>query len=207
MALMIGDITPNFVAQTSAGEIHFHEWIANRWVVLIFHSQELEREINDITKLKNEFEKREIKLLGVSANRVFLNLFTFDYPIAFDDDLSITKAYGALPSATDPLGNPTYRLCSLFIVGPDRKIRLSLVYPTNSNFQEVLRLVDSLQLAVKTPANWKVGEDVIISGQISKDEPWNLAAHVRILGGVDVSTPRYDLPSELLQVLGDQKNS
>jgi thioredoxin-dependent peroxiredoxin len=167
MTLAIGDTAPDFEAETTEGKIRFHDWLGNSWGVLFSHPKDFTpvctTELGTMARLKPEFDKRNVKILGLSV------------------DLKISKAYGMLPASTagtsegrTPTDNQTVR--NVFIIGPDKKIKLILVYPmtTGRNFDEVLRVIDSLQMTAKhrvaTPANWKQGEDVIIAGSVSDEE-------------------------------------
>ena len=195
MQLRIGDDAPDFTADTTQGKLHFHEWIGNGWAILFSHPKDFTpvctTELGYMAKLKPEFDKRNTKVVGLSIDPVSDHLrwekdieetqgTAVNYPMIGDADLTVAKLYdmihpnasGAAPrTATD---NATIR--SVFIVGPDKKIKLILTYPmtTGRNFDEVLRVLDSLQLTAKhkvaTPVNWKSGEDVIIAGSVNNDE-------------------------------------
>jgi len=195
MQLRIGDDAPDFTADTTQGKLHFHEWIGNGWAILFSHPKDFTpvctTELGYMAKLKPEFDKRNTKVVGLSIDPVSDHLrwekdieetqgTAVNYPMIGDPDLTVAKLYdmihpnasGAAPrTATD---NATIR--SVFIVGPDRKIKLILTYPmtTGRNFDEVLRVLDSLQLTAKhkvaTPVNWKSGEDVIIAGSVSNED-------------------------------------
>ena len=196
MALTIGSDAPNFTAQTTEGEIDFHEWGGDSWVVLFSHPKDFTpvctTELGYMAKIKPEFDKRNVKIIGLSidstsdhegwAKDIEETQGTApNYPIIGDDDFSVAKMYEMLPADVDgdakartPADNQTVR--NVFVIGPDKKVKLILVYPmtTGRNFDEVLRVVDSLQLTAKhkvsTPVNWKQGEDVIIAGSVSNDE-------------------------------------
>jgi alkyl hydroperoxide reductase subunit AhpC len=195
MALSIGDTAPDFEAQTTQGPIRFHDWIGDSWAVLFSHPKDFTpvctTELGYMARIKPEFDKRNVKIIGLSVDPVDNHAkwaidiketqgFEPNYPMIGDPDLKISKAYGMLPAAASPDGprtaadNQTVR--NVFVVGPDKKIKLILVYPmtTGRNFDEVLRVIDSLQLTAKhkvaTPAQWKQGEDVIIAGSVSDDE-------------------------------------
>jgi len=196
MTLSIGDTAPDFEADTTEGHIRFHDWIGNSWVVLFSHPKDFTpvctTELGTMARLKPEFDKRNVKIVGLSVDPVANHSkwaidikdtmgFAPNYPMIGDTDLKIAKARGMLPAAASgdagqrtAADNQTVR--NVFIVGPDKKIKLILVYPmtTGRNFDEVLRVVDSLQLTAKhkvaTPANWKQGEDVIIAGSVSDDD-------------------------------------
>jgi alkyl hydroperoxide reductase subunit AhpC len=196
MSLRIGDIAPDFEADTTEGRIRFHDWIGNSWVVLFSHPKDFTpvctTELGYMAKIKPEFDKRNVKIIGLSVDKVDDHArwsrdiqetqgVAPNYPMIGDPDLSVSKLYGMLPasasgdpSARTPADNQTVR--NVFVVGPDKKIKLILVYPmtTGRNFDEVLRVIDSLQLTAKhrvaTPVNWKQGEDVIIAGSVSNEE-------------------------------------
>jgi thioredoxin-dependent peroxiredoxin len=196
MALAIGDTAPAFETETTEGKIRFYDWIGDKWVVLFSHPKDFTpvctTELGYMAKIKPEFDKRGVKIIGLSVDPVTDHAkwaadiketqgFAPNYPIIGDPDLKISKAYGMLPASTSgtsegrtPADNQTVR--NVFVIGPDKKIKLILVYPmtTGRNFDEVLRVIDSLQLTaqhkVATPAQWKQGEDVIIAGSVSDEE-------------------------------------
>ena len=196
MSIRIGDQAPNFKAQTTEGPIDFHQWIGDSWAVLFSHPKDFTpvctTELGYMAKLKPEFDKRGVKIIGLSVDPVDKHKqwsediketqgHAPNYPMIGDTDLSISKAYDMLPADLDgscegrtPADNQTVR--NVFVIGPDKKVKLQLAYPmsTGRNFDEILRVVDSLQLTAKhkvsTPVNWKHGEDVIISGSVSEDE-------------------------------------
>ena len=196
MALQIGDTAPDFDAQTTEGPIRFHEWLGGSWAVLFSHPKDFTpvctTELGTMARLKLEFDKRGAKIIGLSVDPVdHHRKWSVDiretqgiapnYPMIGDTTLAISKAYGMLPAATEgscegrtAADNQTVR--NVFVIGPDRKIKLVIVYPmsTGRNFDEVLRVIDSLQLTarhkVSTPANWKPGGEVIIAGSVSDDE-------------------------------------
>jgi len=196
MALRIGDVAPDFEAETTEGPIRFHEWIGDSWAVLFSHPKSFTpvctTELGYMAKLKPDFEKRNTKIIGLSVDPVNKQSswaadiaetqgYGPNYPMIADPDLTISKLYGMLPAEAQgssegrtAADNQTVR--NVFVVGPDKKIKLILVYPmsTGRNFDEVLRVIDSLQLTAKhkvsTPVNWKQGEDVIISGSVSDDD-------------------------------------
>src|SRR5215831_14514424 len=196
MALQLGDIAPDFEADTTEGHIKFHDWLGNSWGVLFSHPKDFTpvctTELGYMARIKPEFDKRGVKIIGLSVDPVDLHKKWADdiketqgaapnYPMIGDPDLSISKLYGMLPAATagtsqgrTPADNQTVR--NVFVIGPDKKLKLILVYPmtTGRNFDEVLRVIDSLQRSAKhkvsTPVNWKQGEDVIIAGSVSDDE-------------------------------------
>lgn len=196
MALTIGDTAPDFQADTTEGKISFHNWIGDGWAILFSHPKDFTpvctTELGAMARLKPEFDKRNVKILGISVDPVTSHSKWADdirdtqgmapnYPMIGDPDLSVAKLYGMLPAAAGTTSegrtaadNQTVR--TVFVIGPDKKIKLILLYPmtTGRNFDEILRIVDSLQLTAKhrvaTPANWKQGEDVIIAGSVSEDE-------------------------------------
>jgi alkyl hydroperoxide reductase subunit AhpC len=196
MALHIGDEAPDFTAETTEGTVRFHDWIGNGWAVLFSHPKDFTpvctTELGTLAHLKPEFDKRNTKVIGLSIDPVDDHVRWArdieetqgrapNYPIIGDADLKVAKLYDMIhPNASASSGprtaadNATIR--SVFIVGPDKKIKLNLTYPmtTGRNFDEVIRVLDSLQLTaqhkVATPANWKQGDDVIIQGSVSDDE-------------------------------------
>ena len=196
MALRIGDEAPNFTAQTTQGPIDFHQWIGNQWAILFSHPKDFTpvctTELGYMARIKPEFDKRGVKIIGISVDPVESQTkwandiqetqgFAPNYPMIGDTDLSISKAWGMLPAAASGdvskrTANDNATVRNVFVIGPDKKIKLILVYPmsTGRNFDEVLRVIDSLQLTAKhkvsTPVNWKVGEDVVISGSVSDEE-------------------------------------
>ena len=196
MGLQIGDTAPNFEAQTTEGTINFHEWIGDSWAVLFSHPKDFTpvctTELGYMAKIKPEFDRRNVKIIAVSVDPIDSHEeWAADiaetqgeapnYPIIGDSDFGVSKAYGMLPgdvsgdpSKRTPADNQTVR--NVFVVGPDKKVKLILVYPmtTGRNFDEVIRVIDSLQLTanhkVATPVNWKQGDDVFIAGSVSDDE-------------------------------------
>jgi alkyl hydroperoxide reductase subunit AhpC len=196
MALQLGDTAPDFEADTTEGRIRFHDWIGNSWAVLFSHPKAFTpvctTELGYMAKLKPEFDRRNTKIIGLSVDPVDNQTrwasdiaetqgAAPNYPMIGDTDLSISKLYGMLPgsasgdpSTRTPADNQTVR--NVFVIGPDKKIKLIIVYPmtTGRNFDEVLRVIDSLQLTAKhkvaTPVNWKQGEEVIIAGSVSDEE-------------------------------------
>jgi len=196
MTLQINDVAPDFETDTTQGRIRFHEWIGDSWCVLFSHPKDFTpvctTELGYMAKLKPEFDKRNTKIIGLSVDPVDSHAkwandiketqgFAPNYPLIGDTDLRISKLYGMLPASASgdaskrtPMDNLTVR--NVFVIGPDKKIKLIIVYPmtTGRNFDEVLRVIDSLQLTSKhkvaTPVNWKPGEDVIIAGSVSDDE-------------------------------------
>jgi alkyl hydroperoxide reductase subunit AhpC len=196
MALTIGSDAPNFKAQSTEGEIDFHEWLGDSWGVLFSHPKDFTpvctTELGYMAKIKPEFDKRNVKIIGLSVDSTgdhegWANDIEEtqgarpNYPIIGDDDFQVAKLYNMLPAdvegeakARTPMDNQTVR--NVFVIGPDKKIKLVLVYPmtTGRNFDEVLRVIDSLQLTAKhkvaTPVNWKNGENVIIAGSVNNDD-------------------------------------
>ena len=196
MSLTIGDTAPDFTAQTTEGEIRFHEWIGDSWAVLFSHPRDFTpvctTELGYMARIKPDFDSRNVKIIGLSvdpvgnheqwAQDIEKSTGTApNYPLIADYDHSVAKAYGMLPP--DVEGDPTQRtpaqnatLRNVFVIGPDKKIKLILVYPmtTGRNFDEILRVIDSLQLTaehqVATPAQWQPGEKVIISGTVSDEQ-------------------------------------
>ena len=196
MSLQLGDTAPDFEAETTAGRIRFHEWLGDSWGILFSHPKDFTpvctTELGAMAGLKSEFDRRDVKILGLSVDPVSdharwaqdiedVTGHAPNYPLVGDSDLAVAKLYGMLPAdaGSTSLGrtaatNQTVR--SVFVVDSAKKIRLILTYPmaTGRNFQEILRVIDSLQLTgrygVATHANWKPGEDVIIAGGISDDE-------------------------------------
>jgi alkyl hydroperoxide reductase subunit AhpC len=194
--LRINDEAPNFTAETSQGTINFHEWIGDGWAILFSHPKDFTpvctTELGYMAGLKPEFDKRNTKIIGLSVDPVTSHSkwvadieetqgYKVTYPMIGDPQLKVAKLYDMLPAEAGdtcdgrtPANNATVR--TVFVVGPDKKIKLMLSYPmsTGRNFDEVLRVVDSLQLtakhAVATPVNWKNGEDVIISGSVSDED-------------------------------------
>jgi thioredoxin-dependent peroxiredoxin len=196
MSIRIGDQAPNFKANTTEGPVDFHQWIGNSWAVLFSHPKDFTpvctTELGYMAKLKPEFDKRGVKVIGLSVDPVEKHQqwsndiketqgHAPNYPMIGDTDLSISKLYDMLPADLEgscegrtPADNQTVR--NVFVIGPDKKVKLSIAYPmtTGRNFDEVLRVIDSLQLTAKhkvaTPANWKQGDDVIIAGSVSDDD-------------------------------------
>jgi thioredoxin-dependent peroxiredoxin len=196
MTLQIGETAPDFTAETTEGPITFHDWVGDSWAVLFSHPRDFTpvctTELGYLAKIKPEFDRRNVKVLGLSVDPVENHEkwaadieetqgHAPNYPLIGDADFNVSKLYGMLPADTS--GDPTQRtpadnqtVRNVFVVGPDKKIKLLLAYPmtTGRNFDEVLRVIDSLQLTAKhkvaTPANWQEGEDVIIAGSVSNDE-------------------------------------
>jgi thioredoxin-dependent peroxiredoxin len=194
--LRIGAVAPDFEADTTEGRIKFHDWIGDSWAIIFSHPKDFTpvctTELGYMAKLKPEFDKRNVKVIGLSVDPVANHARWAEdiketqgtapnYPMIGDTDLSISKAYGMLPAEAGTtsegrtaMDNMTVR--TVYVIGPDKKIKLMISYPmtTGRNFDEVLRVIDSLQLTAKhrvaTPVNWKQGEDVIIAGSVSNDE-------------------------------------
>ena len=196
MALQIGDTAPDFEAETTQGRLRFHEWLGDSWGVLFSHPKDFTpvctTELGYMAKLAPDFGKRNVKIIGLSVDPVTDHArwskdieetmgYAPNYPMIGDSDLNVAKLYGMLPAGTSgtsqgrtPADNQTVR--NVFVIGPDKKIKLIIAYPmtTGRNFDEVLRVIDSLQLTarhqVATPVNWKPGEDVIIAGSVSDEQ-------------------------------------
>ncbi|PPD23034.1 MAG: peroxidase [Methylocystis sp.] len=196
MSFQIGDTAPDFEADTTQGHIKFHDWIGDSWCILFSHPKDFTpvctTELGYMAKLEPEFKRRNVKIIGLSVDPVDNHAkWAVDieetqgakptYPMIGDPDLRISKLYGMLPasaggdaSVRTPADNQTVR--NIFVIGPDKKIKLIMVYPmtTGRNFDEVLRIIDSLQLTsthkVATPVNWRPGDDVIIAGSVSDEE-------------------------------------
>ena len=196
MTLSLGDTAPDFEAQTTQGRIRLHDWIGDSWAVLFSHPKDFTpvctTELGYMARIKPEFDKRGVKIIGLSVDAVDdherwardieeTQGARPEYPIIGDADFNVSKLYGMLPASVSgdpskrtPADNQTVR--NVFIIGPDKKLKTILVYPmtTGRNFDEVLRIIDSLQLTAKhrvsTPVNWKQGEDVIIAGSVSDEE-------------------------------------
>ena len=194
--LTIGDTAPDFEADSTEGPIKFHEWIGDSWAVLFSHPRDFTpvctTELGYMARIKPDFDSRGVKILGLSVDPTENHAqwaadieetqgTAPNYPLIADSDFAVSKAYGMLPADTS--GDPTQRtpaqnatLRNVFVIGPDKKIKLVLIYPmtTGRNFDEVLRVIDSLQLTAKhkvaTPVNWKQGDDVIIVGSVSDDD-------------------------------------
>ncbi|MBL6854142.1 MAG: peroxiredoxin [Alphaproteobacteria bacterium] len=194
MSLRIGDTAPDFEADTTEGHIRFHNWIGDKWAVLFSHPKDFTpvctTELGYMARVKPEFDRRNVKIIGLSADPVASHAgwardieetqgSAVNYPMIGDSDLKIAKLYNMLPAEAVPgqrTASDNLTVRNVFVVGPDKKIKLILVYPmtTGRNFDEVLRVIDSLQLTAKhkvaTPANWKHGEDVIIAGSVNDEE-------------------------------------
>ena len=196
MGLQLGDIAPDFQADTSEGPISFHEWLGDSWGVLFSHPKDFTpvctTELGYMAQAKPAFDARNVKIIGLSVDATSNHEqwardieetqgTAPNYPIIGDSDFNVSKLYGMLPASVEgdtasrtPADNQTVR--NVFVIGPDKKVKLILIYPmtTGRNFDEVLRVIDSLQLTAKhkvaTPANWKPGDDVIIAGSVSDEQ-------------------------------------
>ena len=196
MSLRINDVAPDFTAETTQGPIHFHEWIGNNWAVLFSHPKDFTpvctTELGAVASLENQFAARGAKVIGLSVDPVEshkrwekdieeVSGHPVKYPVIGDPELKVAKLYDMLPGdagesceGRTPADNAPVR--TVFVIGPDKKIKLHLAYPmtTGRNFDEILRVIDSMQLTAKhrvaTPANWKQGDDVIITGAVSNEE-------------------------------------
>jgi thioredoxin-dependent peroxiredoxin len=196
MTLQINEVAPNFTAETTDGRVNFHDWIGERWAVLFSHPKDFTpvctTELGYMARIKPEFDKRDVKIIGLSVDPLDRHAtwaadiketqgYAPNYPMIADVDYNVSKLYGMLAAPVS--GDPTQRTAAdnqtvrnVFVIGPDKKIKLILVYPmtTGRNFDEVLRVIDSLQLTAKfkvaTPVNWKNGEDVIIAGSVSDEQ-------------------------------------
>src|SRR6202521_1641622 len=218
MSLRINDIAPNFTARTTQGTIDFHHWIGDAWAILFSHPKDFTpvctTELGYMARIQPEFDRRNVQIIGLSVDPVGKHEKWADdieetqgarptYPIIGDADFNVSKLYGMLPASTSgdpaqrtPADNQTVR--NVFVIGPDKKVKLILVYPmtTGRNFDEVLRVIDSLQLTAKhrvsTPVNWKQGDDVIIAGSVLDDEAKQLF-------------PGYKAPKPYLRVTAQPK--
>jgi alkyl hydroperoxide reductase subunit AhpC len=196
MTLQLGDTAPDFEAQTTEGPIRFHDWVGDSWAVLFSHPKDFTpvctTELGYMAKIKPDFDKRNVKIIGLSVDGIDRHAdwakdieetqgHAPNYPVIGDADFNVSKLYGMLPASVSgdaavrtPADNQTVR--NVFVIGPDKKVKLILVYPmtTGRNFDEVLRVIDSLQLTAKhkvsTPVNWKQGEKVIIAGSVTNDQ-------------------------------------
>jgi thioredoxin-dependent peroxiredoxin len=196
MTLQLGDTAPDFEAETTEGRIRFHDWIGDGWAVLFSHPKDFTpvctTELGYMAKIKPEFDHRDVKIIGLSVDPVDAHArwasdieatqgAAPNYPVIADSGFTVSKLYGMLPASTSgdpakrtPADNQTVR--NVFVIGPDKTVKLILVYPmtTGRNFDEVLRVIDSLQLTarhkVATPVNWRQGEDVIIAGSVSDEQ-------------------------------------
>jgi len=187
MSLRLGDVAPDFVAETTEGTIKFHEWLGNSWGVLFSHPADFTpvctTELGAVAKLRTEFEKRNVKVMALSADPLDSHTkwigdinetqgTIVNYPLIADPEFKIANLYGMVhPNVTDK-----FTVRSVFVIGPDKKVKLTITYPasTGRNFDEILRVIDSLQLtanySVATPANWKHGEEVVIAPAISDED-------------------------------------
>jgi alkyl hydroperoxide reductase subunit AhpC len=231
MTLKVGDTAPDFQAHTTEGPIRFHDWIGDAWAVLFSHPKDFTpvctTELGYLAKIRLEFDNRNVKIIGLSVDSTGDHAkwaedieetqgAALNYPIIGDDDYAVSVLYGMLPAETSgeatsrtPADNQTVR--NVFVIGPDKKVKLILVYPmtTGRNFDEVLRVIDSLQLTtlhkVATPVNWRQDEDVIISGSVSDEEARELfgeweapRSYIRIVpqpgrgGSCAVTTPELE---------------
>jgi len=196
MPLRLGATAPDFTAETTEGSIHFHDWIGDKWAMLFSHPKDFTpvctTELGYVAKLKSEFDKRNMKVIGLSVDSVEDHKkwskdieetqgAAPNYPMIGDPNLAVAKLYDMLPAETTGAASgrsaaDNFTVRNVYIIGPDKKIKLIITYPmtTGRNFDEILRVVDSIQLTanhkVATPANWKNGEDVIITGAVSNDE-------------------------------------
>ena len=187
MPVRLGDIAPDFVAETTAGTIHFHEWLGDSWGVLFSHPKDFTpvctTELGYVAKIKPEFDKRNVKVIGLSVDSVDSHVkwesdiqetqgTAVNFPMIGDSDRAVSNLYDMI----HPNANDTLTVRSVFVIGPDKKVKLTLTYPasTGRNFDEILRVIDSLQLTAKykvaTPANWQNNQDVIIGGSVTDDE-------------------------------------
>jgi alkyl hydroperoxide reductase subunit AhpC len=187
MPLQLGDPVPDFTATTTQGPIRFHEWMGDGWAVLFSHPKDFTpvctTELGEVSRLKPEFERRNVKVAGLSVDPIESHTkwaediretqgHALNFPLIADHDRKVADLYGMI----HPNANDTLAVRSVFVVGPDRKLKLTLTYPasTGRNFEEILRVIDSLQLTAKhsvaTPVNWKQGEDVIIASSLSEDD-------------------------------------
>jgi alkyl hydroperoxide reductase subunit AhpC len=196
MPLRLGATAPDFTAETTEGPIHFHDWIGDKWAMLFSHPKDFTpvctTELGYVAKLKSEFDKRNMKVIGLSVDSVEDHKkwskdieetqgSAVNYPMIGDPNLAVAKLYDMLPAETSGAASgrsaaDNYTVRNVYIIGPDKKIKLMITYPmtTGRNFDEILRVVDSIQLTanhkVATPANWKNGDDVIITGAVSNEE-------------------------------------
>jgi len=200
MTLQLGDTAPDFEADTTEGRIRFHEWIGDSWAVLFSHPKDFTpictTELGYMARIKPDFDSRDVKIIGLSVDPLDRHAawsadieetqgYAPNYPMIADTDFNVSKLYGML--GADVSGDPADRTAAdnqtvrnVFVIGPDKKVKLILVYPmtTGRNFDEVLRVIDSLQLTarhkVSTPVNWKPGEDVVIAGSVSDEQAHEL---------------------------------
>src|ERR1700743_2930957 len=220
MSLSLGDTAPDFEAETTEGKINFHDWIGDSWAVLFSHPKSFTpvctTELGYMARIEPEFARRGVKVIGLSVDALDKNEgwaadieetqgYAPNYPIISDADFNVAKLYGMLAASTEgdsgartAADNQTVR--NVFVIGPDKKVKLILVYPmtTGRNFDEVLRVIDSLQLTAKnkvaTPAQWKKGDDVIISGSVKEDEAKELFG-------------TWESPKPYIQIVPDPSNA
>ena len=187
MAIRLGDIAPDFVAETTQGSVSFHQWLGDSWGVLFSHPKDFTpvctTELGYVAAIKPEFDKRGVKVIGLSVDPVESHVkwegdiaetqgTAVNFPMIGDPDRSVSNLYDMI----HPNANDTLTVRSVFVIGPDKKVKLTLTYPasTGRNFDEILRVIDSLQLTAKhkvaTPANWKEGQDCIIGGSVSDED-------------------------------------
>jgi len=187
MPIQLGDIAPDFTAESTAGPIRFHQWMGDGWAILFSHPKDFTpvctTELGEVARLKPEFDKRNVKVAGLSVDSISSHGswaediretqgHALNFPLIADHDRKVSDLYGMI----HPNANDTLTVRSVFVVGPDKKVKLTLTYPasTGRNFEEILRAIDSLQLTSKfgvaTPVNWKQGEDVIIASSISDED-------------------------------------
>ena len=201
MAIQLGDVAPDFTAETTQGTIHFHEWLGDSWGVLFSHPKDFTpvctTELGMVAKLKPEFDRRNVKVIGLSVDPVDSHErwegdiaetqgTAVNFPMIGDADRNVSSLYGMI----HPNANDTLTVRSVFVIGPDKKVKLTITYPasTGRNFDEVLRVIDSLQLtaqySVATPVNWTDGDDVIIAAAVSDED-----AKVKFPGGWKAPKP------------------
>lgn len=187
MAIRLGDVAPDFTAQTTEGSISFHQWLGENWGVLFSHPRDFTpvctTELGEVARLKSEFDKRHVKVIGLSVDplddhKKWANDIketqghALNFPLIADGDRKVSNLYDMI----HPAANETFTVRSVFVIGPDKKVKLTITYPasTGRNFDEILRVIDSLQLTAKhsvaTPVNWKQGQDVIIAPAISDED-------------------------------------
>ncbi|MBA2249790.1 MAG: peroxiredoxin [Chitinophagaceae bacterium] len=211
MSLRLGDIAPNFKAKTTEGELDFYDYLGDGWGVFFSHPADYTpvctTELGKTALLKNEFEKRNVKVIAVSVDPLDKHMSwrndinetqdcTVDFPLIADEDKTVANLYGMI----HPNASETFTVRSLFVIGPDKKVKLTLTYPasTGRNFQEVLRVIDSLQLTAKysvaTPADWKHGDDVIVVPAVSTEDAMNkFSKGVKVIKPYLRYTPQPDL--------------
>jgi alkyl hydroperoxide reductase subunit AhpC len=187
MAIQLGDVAPDFSAESTSGTIRFHEWMADGWAVLFSHPKDFTpvctTELGEVARLKPEFDKRNVKVAGLSVDPLDSHQrwardiqetqgHALNFPLIADPERTVSGQYGMI----HPNANDTLTVRSVFVVGPDKKVKLSITYPasTGRNFEEILRVIDSLQLtarhSVATPVNWKQGQDVIIASSVNDED-------------------------------------